>query len=84
MRFTSETTSNAVSERLFTLADIPGVLWSPADAAGWAAFAPDGRYKFDGDVTGQFWHVIGMRRFEPGELDPYLTEVRRLAQEAPF
>jgi hypothetical protein len=92
MRLTSETTSNGVSERLFTLADIPGVLWSPADAAGSrplvllrsVAFGPDGRYKFDGDVTGQFWHVIGMRRFEPGELDPYLTEVRRLAQEAPF
>src|ERR1019366_7543001 len=34
MRFISETTSNGVSERLFTLDDIPGVLWSPADAAG--------------------------------------------------
>jgi pimeloyl-ACP methyl ester carboxylesterase len=34
MRFTSETTSNGVSERLFTIDDIPGVLWSPADAAG--------------------------------------------------
>jgi Lysophospholipase len=34
MRFTSQTTSNCVSERLFTLDDIPGVLWSPADAAG--------------------------------------------------
>ncbi len=34
MRFTSETTSDGVSERLFTLGDIPGVLWSPAgDAA---------------------------------------------------
>ena len=32
MRFTSETTSNGVLERLFTLDDIPGVLWSPADA----------------------------------------------------
>lgn len=32
MRFTSETTSNGVSERLFTLDDIPGVLWSPAGA----------------------------------------------------
>src|SRR6266496_512923 len=31
MRFTSETTSNGVSEHLFTtLDDIPGVLWSPA------------------------------------------------------
>jgi hypothetical protein len=27
MRFTSETTSNGVSERHFTLRDIPGVLW---------------------------------------------------------
>ena len=34
MRFTSETTSNGVSERLFTLDGIPGVLWSPAGAAG--------------------------------------------------
>jgi hypothetical protein len=34
MRFTSETTSNGVSERLFTLDDIRGVLWSSAGAAG--------------------------------------------------
>jgi hypothetical protein len=34
MRFTSETTSNGVSERLFILDDIRGVLWSPAGAAG--------------------------------------------------
>jgi hypothetical protein len=34
MRFTSETTSDGVSERLFTLDDIPGVFWSPAGAAG--------------------------------------------------
>jgi dienelactone hydrolase len=29
MRFTSETTSNGVSEQDFTIDDIPGVLWSP-------------------------------------------------------
>jgi len=34
MRFTSETTSNGVSQRLFTLDDISGVLWSHADAGG--------------------------------------------------
>jgi len=34
MRFISETTSNGVSERVFTVGDIPGVLWSPAGAAG--------------------------------------------------
>jgi dienelactone hydrolase len=33
MRFTSETISDGVSERLFTLGDVPGVLWSPAGAA---------------------------------------------------
>jgi dienelactone hydrolase len=32
MRFTSQLTSNGVSERHFTLDGIPGVLWSPADA----------------------------------------------------
>src|ERR1019366_10501592 len=34
MRFISETTSNGVSERLFTLEATPGVLGPPADAAG--------------------------------------------------
>jgi hypothetical protein len=34
MRFTSQTTSNGVSERLFTLDDLPGVLWSPTGGAG--------------------------------------------------
>ncbi len=34
MRFISETTSDHVSERLFVLGDIHGVLWAPATAAG--------------------------------------------------
>ena len=34
MRFTSQTTSNGISERLFTLDGITGVLWSPAGATG--------------------------------------------------
>jgi dienelactone hydrolase len=34
MRFTSQTTSNGVTERLFTLDDITGVIWSPANATG--------------------------------------------------
>jgi len=32
MRFTSESNSDGVVERLFTVDDIPGVMWSPADA----------------------------------------------------
>ena len=34
MLLSSETTSNGVSERLFTLGDVPGVLWSPTGATG--------------------------------------------------
>lgn len=34
MRFTAETTSDGVRERLFTLGDVTGVLWSSADATG--------------------------------------------------
>jgi dienelactone hydrolase len=34
MRFTSETSNVGISEQLFTLDDIPGVLWTPEDAAG--------------------------------------------------
>lgn len=34
MRFISETISDGVSERLFILGDIPGVLWAPGGAEG--------------------------------------------------
>ncbi len=51
---------------------------------GWAAFSPDGRYKSGGAASGEFWHVVGLCRFEPGELDPYLPDVRRLPPDALF
>ncbi|MBI3267862.1 MAG: pentapeptide repeat-containing protein [Planctomycetes bacterium] len=50
---------------------------------GWAAFRPDGRYKVGGDTAGLFWHVIGLCRFEPGELDPYAPGLR-LPDDAPL
>lgn len=34
MRFTSQTSSDGVFEQLFTLGEIPGVLWTPAGATG--------------------------------------------------
>ncbi|MFD8811405.1 dienelactone hydrolase family protein [Streptomyces sp. NPDC059627] len=34
MRFTSQTSSDGVTERFFTLDEIPGVLWTPDDACG--------------------------------------------------
>lgn len=53
-------------------------------AEGWAAVAPDGRYKSEGETAGEFWYVIGASRFEPGELDDFVPEVRRLADDAAF
>ena len=34
MRFTSQTSSDGVTEQFFTLDEIPGVLWTPEDASG--------------------------------------------------
>ncbi len=51
---------------------------------GWAALAPDGRYKLEGNVGKQFWNVINMCRFETGELDSYLPEVQQLTLDTPF
>ncbi|GAB3878771.1 hypothetical protein GCM10027612_03430 [Microbispora bryophytorum subsp. camponoti] len=34
MRFISRTSSDGVTEQLFILGEIPGVLWTPEDAAG--------------------------------------------------
>ncbi|WP_030144851.1 TIR domain-containing protein [Spirillospora albida] len=53
-------------------------------AEGWAALAPDGRYKWEGNATAEFWYAVGMCRFEPGELDPYLPEVTRMPLDEPF
>ncbi|MFC5658730.1 NACHT and WD40 repeat domain-containing protein, partial [Streptomyces nogalater] len=72
-------------------------LWNvPADAParlratlvgmpeGWAALAPSGGYKYEGDVTGEFWHAIGMCRFEPGELDGHLPGIRNVPPDDPL
>ncbi|WP_330348241.1 TIR domain-containing protein [Streptomyces sp. NBC_00582] len=58
-----------------TLVGLPG---------GWAALAPSGGYKYEGDVTGEFWHAVGMCRFEPGELDGHLPGVRNVPLEDPL
>ena len=52
-----------------TLIGVPG---------GWAALTPEGGYKYEGEVAGEFWHVVGMARFTPGELDDYLPGVQRI------
>lgn len=51
---------------------------------GWAAIATDHRYKVEGVITGEFWLAVGLCRFEPGEIDPYLPAVTRVDIEAPL
>ncbi|MFJ8478128.1 TIR domain-containing protein [Kitasatospora sp. NPDC094011] len=55
-----------------------------ATPTGWAAIGPDGGYKYEGDLAGEFWHAVGMCRFEPGELDTDLPGIRRLPLDAPL
>jgi hypothetical protein len=56
----------------------------PLDDGGWAAVTPDLRYKLEGVPSGEFWYVVGMCRFEPGVLDPYVPDLRRLPADAPL
>ncbi len=51
---------------------------------GWAAFLPDGRYKFGGNVTGAFWYQAGLSRFEAGELDGVFPNLRLIENGALF
>jgi hypothetical protein len=72
-------------------------LWKLSDPAGprlwltllglpeaWAAMTPDGRYKTEGVLASEFWHAIGLCRFEVGELDAFLREVHTVPIEEPF
>jgi uncharacterized protein YjbI with pentapeptide repeats/3',5'-cyclic AMP phosphodiesterase CpdA/WD40 repeat protein len=51
---------------------------------GWVAFAPDGRYKAGGRVTGDFSHAAADCRFEVGELDEHVPGLRLSADERLF
>ncbi|MEU6573715.1 hypothetical protein [Streptomyces sp. NPDC046805] len=43
-----------------------------------------GGCKYEGDVTGEFWHAVGMCRFEPGEPDGHLAGVRQVPPDEPL
>ena len=53
---------------------------------GWVSYIPEahpggpprGAFKMGGDIAGSFWHIIGLARFEPGELDEFLPEGQKL------
>ena len=60
------------------------VILVPLRSGGWAALGSDLRYKVEGVVNGEFWYVIGLCRFEPGELDEYVPGLERLEPDVPF
>ncbi|WP_437842502.1 pentapeptide repeat-containing protein [Sorangium sp. So ce1153] len=51
---------------------------------GWVGFTPDGRFRSGGSLNGAFWYSIGLCRFEPDELDPYLDRPLRLSDTEPL
>jgi uncharacterized protein YjbI with pentapeptide repeats len=57
-----------------------------ATAEGWVAFTPNGRYRLNGNLGGGFWYVVGLCRFEPGEIDPFLPPgtLRQLGFDEPL
>ncbi|MBI2899565.1 MAG: pentapeptide repeat-containing protein [Planctomycetes bacterium] len=63
------------AERLATLVPLPD---------GWAVLKPTGEYKLNGESAGAFWFNIGLCRFEPGELEPFLPSLVRLSLDAPI
>jgi WD40 repeat protein len=54
------------------------------DDGGLAVLRPDGSYKLAGDPSDRLWWAIKLRCFGPGELDPYIPEIRRLSDDAPI
>lgn len=50
----------------------------------WVAFTPDGRHKGNRGQSLDFWHVVGMSRFEVGELEAHVSDVRQLADDDPL
>ena len=55
----------------------------PLDGDGHAVLLPDGSYKLTGAPGRLLWWAIKLSRFAPGELDPYVPQLRRLAPETP-
>ncbi len=70
--------------RLWNINTAEGLVALASLPEGWVAFTSDGRYRSMGPLGGAFWHVMGLCRFEPGELDPYLPVPLRVPDEEPL
>lgn len=51
-------------------------------SGGWVTATPDGRYKLEGEVGAEVWHVIGNSRFPLGALGQYLPHVSKVDVDA--
>jgi len=73
MHFTSETTSHGVLERDFSLGDVPGILWSPASAAGPSPLVlighPGGLHKKAPGVVARATHYVTTLGFHVAAID---------------
>jgi NACHT domain/WD domain, G-beta repeat/Pentapeptide repeats (8 copies) len=56
----------------------------PLPDDGYTVLLPDSSYKLAGDPGQALWWAIKLCRFAPGELDPYVPEIRRLPADAPI
>ena len=71
--------------RLWDMATLrPIATLVPLTEGGYATLLPDGSYKLDGDPGDRLWWAMKLCRFAPGELDPYVPEIRRLPADAPI
>jgi dienelactone hydrolase len=73
MHFTSESISNGVLERDFSLGDVPGVLWSPASVAGPSPLVlighPGGLHKKAPGVVARATHYVTTLGFQVAAID---------------
>jgi dienelactone hydrolase len=92
VHFTSQTSSDGVREQLFTLGELPGVLWTPAGAAGTRPLIlmghGGGRHKKDPDIAHRAHRFVAECGFAvvavdvPGHGDrPKDAELDRIACE---
>lgn len=92
MQFISETSSDGVREQLFTLGEIPGVLWTPEGASGTRPLIlmghGGGQHKLDPDVAVRARRFVAECGFAVGAVDvpghgdrPTEDEYDRIATE---
>ena len=89
MRFTSETVADGIREQLFTIGDIPGVLWTPAECSGPRPLVlighGGGQHKKGSEVVSRAFPYVTSCGFAVAAIDapgtgdrPEHSEIRRL------